>query len=173
MPDITFASNYRHGWPSAARYWTSEFDDTCSNFDARLPNLYNTCRRGRRSGLKVREREIHHRNPIQTIVTDSEHAPSSRLKGINVNNLIQVELRNQPVAKEKSKPLAMAVVNCRSLNKNGLKLKDHIVEYNCDIVEHYMSNKFAQSSKYRMILVSLSKSTSQCTRQYFHLLSDI
>ena len=134
MPDITFASNYRHGWPSAARYWTSEFDDTCSNFDARLPNLYNTCRRGRRSGLKVREREIHHRNPIQTIVTDSEHAPSSRLKGINVNNLIQVELRNQPVAKEKSKPLAMAVVNCRSLNKNGLKLKDHIVEYNCDIV---------------------------------------
>ena len=28
----------------------------------------------------------------------------------------------------------MAVINCRSLNKNGIKLKDHIVEYDCDIV---------------------------------------
>lgn len=134
MPDLAFASNYQHVWPSAAHYQTFDPSLTCSNLDVRLFDSNTTCCRGRRSGLKVKRREIHQKNSIESIVTHREHKSSSCLKGINVNNLLQVKLSNQSEATEKSKPLAMAVANCRSLNKNGLKSKDHIVEYNCDIV---------------------------------------
>ena len=30
--------------------------------------------------------------------------------------------------------VTVALVNCRSLNKNGIKLKDHIVEHDCDVI---------------------------------------
>ena len=139
MPDQTFACNYRCVPPIESNY-----DDSLVALPKSAPNqpnpgsysrlldVFGIIPRGRRAGKDVKKREIQQRNAIKTILTHHEHESSSRLRGVNTDNLIQIKRHNLPVSKVKS--LSMAVINCRSLNKNGIKLKDHIVEYDCDIV---------------------------------------
>ena len=91
-----------------------------------------TCSGGRRSGFKVKQREISQKSPISTVITHREHESSPRQRGIRTNNLTRIQPHSWPKVVEKS--LSLAVINCRSLNKNGFKLKDHIVEHDCDII---------------------------------------
>ena len=139
MPDQTFACNYRCVPPIESNYDDSLLASLKSAPNqpnngsySRLLDVYGTIPRGRRAGKDVKKRETQQRNAIKTIVTHHEHESSSRLRGVYTYNLIQIKRYNLPLSKVKS--LSMAVINCRSLNKNDIKLKDHIVEYDCDIV---------------------------------------
>ena len=80
----------------------------------------------------VKQREISQKSPISTVITHREHESSPRQRGIRTNNLTRIQPHSWPIVVEKS--LLLAVINCRSLNKNGIKLKDHIVEHDCDII---------------------------------------
>ena len=127
MPDCTSASNHRNLFP--------EFNSGLFSSPAIISpwvNPLTTKARGRRAGWKVKEREICQKNVIKSVVTPREQEWSSRQSGVNKNNLIQIQL--QPQHKLEEQALSMALVNCRSLNKNGFKLKDHAVEYDCDII---------------------------------------
>ena len=103
----------------------------CIPISSRSPHsplfLSNTiCSGGRRSGSKVKQREFGQKSPISTVITHREHEYSPRQRGIRTNNLTRIQPHSRPIVVEKS--LLFAVINCRSLNKNGIKLKDHIVE---------------------------------------------
>lgn len=130
MPDYTCLRNYSSGFPGL-------LDDSCypSSSGTLLPTTF-TSKRGRRAGLKVKEREIAQRNKIDSIATLRDHKSKCKFGGVNPNNLIQIQTKSTsgnclPVTEHH---LVVALSNSRSLNRNGFKLKDHVVEYDCDIV---------------------------------------
>ena len=61
---------------------------------------------------------------------------------VNYGNLTYINTA-QPQPKSTipdEKFVTVALVNCLSLNKNDLKLKDHIVEHDCDIICRYKAS---------------------------------
>lgn len=96
-----------------------------NTFDARL------FRRGRRSGKRVKSKEILRHNKIETIATDQDlirnlHIHGSLQSTTTTSSLYRYNVQLSTLLKS-SKPPLLAVINTRSLNANGFKLKDSIV----------------------------------------------
>lgn len=95
MPDQTFASNYRRLRLNGLNYQDSLLVNTKSasnltSFPSRLLNPHVIKPRGRRAGVKVHQRDIRQQNAIKIIITHREHESSSRLRGVNPKNIIQI-----------------------------------------------------------------------------------
>lgn len=85
--------------------------------------------------MKVKKKEIGHKNNIHSIVTLREQRLIYYPRGVNQNNLVQTQLDSPPSRSASNKePLVVALVNNQSVNKNGIKIKGHVVEHVCDII---------------------------------------
>ena len=85
----------------------------------------------------VKSKELLRHSKIETIVTDQrsdQKFKHSRLTPINHSNLISEPLQRPGPLLKRSKPLSLAVINTRSLNVNGFKLKDSIVDLDSNFV---------------------------------------
>ena len=130
----TFASNNSNTSPlpsnSIIRY---KISGTLLNSSVSSLIVLNSSRN--EAELAVKESELTVRsNDIQPIATAHIHKQQQR-RGVDFGNLIRIPLLQlkTTITSRSTHCLVLVLINSRSLNKNGFKLKDHVVDHDCDI----------------------------------------
>ena len=116
MPDLTLTGLQR------LQHLLSRPQDYSNLINGNIYNVNNARdqgKRGRRSGLRVKLREIHERNAIETISSHQRFHHKfafSRISTINHNNLISVPIQHDHVLPQKNqKSISLAIINILAL----------------------------------------------------------